>query len=886
MMAEDAGDFSFLDTVAERTLSRALNEYQGKYNVIFNSSPAFIFISRLKDGKILEINKASCNALGLSKENIIGKTSLELGIWTEEVRNEFYIILQRQGNVKNFELKFNNRNGKVYDLLVNAEVIELKKKPCLLVLAADISVQKSIDRRQKLANALLNIFNTESDFEHIFRKILHEIKENLKADSVYIKLLINNGLYDIIEAFNNQTFDVKKILSMSVKENSLQLNELEDSCSDCLCGKVLKDEDEIQKKYTTEKGSFFSKEMSSLWENEFKNIKDYDCASACDVKQYQSVAIVPVKTGKETFGLLQINYTQPDKLDEDAIRFFEEIASVIGIGLNRIIGEIKIEESETQFRTIYENSAIGIFRTKPDGTILMANPSLLDMLGFDSFEEFVAQRNMYDNYYTRSDRDEILSILRETGFFKGFDTNMVRKNGDIIQVRETGKAMCDKHRRILFIDGTIEDITLQKEAEKAIRESEMRLKEQNIEYEKLNKEYLTLNDELSESIEQIKKMNADLILAKDKAEESDRLKSAFLSNMSHEVRTPMNAILGFSGFLKDSDLDRERMGQIVEIINSSVNQLLTVINDIIDLSKIEAGQVIIDSEPVNLDKLLKDLYESFHNLAEEKGVHLLYNEEPAKIDGNYETDGHGIKKVFSHLLSNAIKFTEIGTIEFGYQIKGHVLEFYVKDTGIGIAPEHHQIIFDNFRQVDVSNTRKYGGNGLGLSISKAIVEKLGGKISVKSAPGEGSTFSFTIPYTTIVDERPVIEPVETENDNYLKGKRILVVEDDLNNFYYIEAVFDDKEVELLHAVSGKAAIEICKQNTDIDLIFMDIQLPGMNGYDTTREIRKFNVDIPIIALTAFVFQDERWKALEAGCNEYLTKPVSGDTLFKAVKRFL
>ncbi len=283
------------------------------------------------------------------------------------------------------------------------------------------------------------------------------------------------------------------------------------------------------------------------------------------------------------------------------------------------------------------------------------------------------------------------------------------------------------------------------QAEIALLQSEYPLKQQNLEYDSLKHEYVALNEELIESLKCIQRMNEALAFAKNKADESDKLKSAFLANILHEIGTPMNAIIGFSDLLMDTKVSEVRTKQFIQIINTSCRQLLTVISDIIDISKIDAGQVSIENELVNIHLLLKDIHTTYKKQVYKKEIELIYHAKPEFSQLETETDPNKVKQVLCNLLNNAIKFTQQGEVEFGFDIKCHVIEFYVKDTGIGIAPKNHAMIFDRFRQVESTIDRLYGGNGLGLPIAKALVEKLGGTITVNSKLEEGSTFIFTIP---------------------------------------------------------------------------------------------------------------------------------------------
>jgi signal transduction histidine kinase len=421
----------------------------------------------------------------------------------------------------------------------------------------------------------------------------------------------------------------------------------------------------------------------------------------------------------------------------------------------------------------------------------------------------------------------------------------------------------------------------------ALEESEQLLKKQNLEYQKLNTEYISLNEELSESLVQIQKMNADLIIAKNRAEESERLKSSFLSNMSHEIRTPLNAILGFSKFLKEPGLPEDKINSFVDIIDSSGQQLLTIIDDIIDISKIEADLIRISSGPVNINGLLAEIFQQFKKQCESKGLNLYYTDEYKDGTITVQTDEMRIRQILCNLLGNAVKFTQKGKIEFGYLVKENRIAFYVKDTGIGIAPEDQLLIFKPFRQVETTTIRNFGGNGLGLSISKALVEKLGGTISLESAAGQGSTFTFDIPYINRPGTNSLSRLItdKGKNQNWVK-KTILIVEDELFNYNYFQEVLSSTNVQILHAWDGKEAVEFVKKLSNISLVLMDIKMPVMDGYTATRLIKELRPQLPVIAQTAFAFSEDRKKALNAGCDNYFSKPIKKEAFIDVISNYL
>ncbi len=403
-----------------------------------------------------------------------------------------------------------------------------------------------------------------------------------------------------------------------------------------------------------------------------------------------------------------------------------------------------------------------------------------------------------------------------------------------------------------------------------------------------------------QDITERKEIEEDLIKAKEKAEESDRLKSAFLANMSHEIRTPMNGILGFAELMKEPNITGEEKQEYISIIEKSGTRMVNIINDIVDISKIESGQMQVSFSETDVNKQLEFICNFFRPEAEQRGLRISFQNTLAEKESVIQTDRQKIYAILTNLVNNAIKFTHKGSIEFGCEYGSGVVEtvhalslkkpksltFYVKDTGIGIRHEQLGIIFERFRQGSESLNRKYEGAGLGLSISKAYVEMLGGRIWAESEEGKGSTFYFTIPCTTGAEEK--IESKITILDNSTEKPahmlKILIAEDDAESAILLSKIVQKFNKEAFMARTGLEALEICRKNPDIDLILMDIQMPEMDGYEATRQIRKFNQSVVIIAQTAFALSGDKELALEAGCNDYISKPIKRKLLMETINK--
>lgn len=378
-------------------------------------------------------------------------------------------------------------------------------------------------------------------------------------------------------------------------------------------------------------------------------------------------------------------------------------------------------------------------------------------------------------------------------------------------------------------------------------------------------------------------LEKELIKARDKAEESDNLKSAFLSNISHEIRTPMNGIMGFSEMLTKRNISDEKRLQFSSLIQDGCRQLLGIINDVIQISMLDSDQVRIMMSEFNLNELMQDIYLQYRTSASTKNISLRFNSFDYKP--KILTDREKLKHIFSNLVSNAIKFTDNGETEFGYSIKGEEIEFYISDTGIGIKKELHEAIFDRFRQAETTDTRSYGGTGLGLSIAKGLINLLGGRIWLKSEPGKGTTFYFSIPATIIHKETelPFQDLLEITKK---QSPEILVAEDDEINFLFMQEVLNDINVYPVHAKNGFEALHLFKKHSTIKLILMDIKMPVMDGYEATRCIREIDPGIPIIAQTAYAMPSEIKELNRFGFNGIISKPIDKEKLESIVRQYL
>lgn len=523
--------------------------------------------------------------------------------------------------------------------------------------------------------------------------------------------------------------------------------------------------------------------------------------------------------------------------------------------------QAELAKSETKYRLLAENSADVIFTTDLDLHYTYVSPSVYKLRGYNSEE---VMQHTIEETLSPSSYATVIKVLSETmaelDASKAsqmdpvmLDLEMKRKDGSMVSTEVKATVLFDENNQPVSILGVTRDITLKK------------------------------------------KYELELIQAKEKAEESDRLKSAFLANMSHEIRTPMNGILGFAELLKEADLTSEKQQEYIRIIEKSGARMLNIINDIVDISKIESGQMNVSLRETNINEHMEFLADFFKTETENKQLQLLYKNTLSQKEAIIYTDSEKLYSILTNLVKNAIKFTNKGSIEFGVSILRNAhniadsqsrqseLLFYVKDTGIGIPQARLEAIFERFIHADISMKQAYQGAGLGLAISKAYIEMLGGKIWVESKEGIGSTFYFTHPYKN--ESKDGNEIQITVEKKAVKKLKILIAEDDETSMELISIVAQKFGKEFIKVITGTEAVEACRNHPDIDLILLDILMPEMDGWEATRQIRKFNPDVIIIAQTAYGLVGDREKAMEVGCSDYISKPIKRDKLVEIIQKY-
>jgi PAS domain S-box-containing protein len=525
---------------------------------------------------------------------------------------------------------------------------------------------------------------------------------------------------------------------------------------------------------------------------------------------------------------------------------FKNIEHVVNRNIRAWINIRKRIESEKQYHILFETMEQGVVYHDLNNYIISANPAAEKILG-------VSVKQMRG----RTSSDQAWKALNEDGSpcpGEYHPAVLALKTGYPVRDRVMGIYNPEKDAYIWILISAIPQF----------RHNE------NTPYQV----FTTFTD-----ITEIKRTESEFKKARDKAEESDRLKSAFMANMSHEIRTPMNGVLGFAELLKMPGLTDEKQRTFIDVIEKSGQRMLTIIDDLIDISRIEAGMAEIKNESTDLRKLLSDLLLLFMPESEKRGIALKSNIQLPSKEFFIEADKTKLAQVITNLLKNALKFTEKGSIELGCRINDHSnLFFYVKDTGMGITPALLNKIFERFRQGDSSD--KQEGVGLGLAISKAYIELMGGKIKVESEPGEGSVFSFTIPFNG--QEMPLTAQEVESPLSLLPCLNILIAEDDEISYFFLKESLSQKHIFTQRASNGQEAVDMIRNQSKINLVLMDIRMPVMDGIEAIKQIKKIKPETPIIAQSAFATEKEIHHSFEAGCDDYITKPIDIHVLLNKI----
>lgn len=510
----------------------------------------------------------------------------------------------------------------------------------------------------------------------------------------------------------------------------------------------------------------------------------------------------------------------------------------------RKMAEIALRKSEEKFRRIFENVQDVYYETSLEGLILEVSPSIVGLTkGVYNVSDLIG-KSMYEFYQNPDERGIITDILKNKGLVSDFEVILTDRENLVVPCAISAKLLFDPSGRPEKIIGSMRDITERKIASDALK------------------------------------------IAKEKAETSDKLKTDFLNNISHEVRTPLNGILGFAEIISLQDLSETERKESLTMLFESSNRLLNTITNYMDISLITSGSLTVNKKDFIPVLVLKRLFNSFETSCINRKLDLILDVPENSESIALNNDPEICQKILSHFLDNAVKFTEKGSINFGFQINTGKFEFFVRDTGVGINADSFRTIFDRFSKNNIDPYKVSEGSGLGLSIAEGMAQAIGGSIRLESELGKGSCFYLSVPVTRNVIEAGSSDVGKDPRKN-APTSHIIIAEDDETNFYYLNAVLiRETGAKILHASNGIEAIDLFKANPDVKLILMDIKMPLMDGFEATRQIKLIDKDVHIIAITAYAMSGDEDRIMDAGFNGYLSKPLTKKNLLETISPFI
>ncbi|MBS3777169.1 MAG: PAS domain S-box protein [Bacteroidales bacterium] len=1097
------------DKTEERRAERSCRESEEKYRITLNSIGDAV-ISTDTEGKILQMNEVARNMTGWSEEEAIGQPMEEVfhivNTHTGEITENPLDEVLRSGKIVDLakDTKLISKNGTEYQIADSASPIKDDDGNIhgVVIVFRNITERKRHESERRITLQLLQHMHTTNDLHELMSGITELMKEWSGCEAVGIRLKQGEDFpYYETRGFPDEFVHLENSLCEVDEQGEYVRDSRGSPVLECMCGNVIRGRTDASQPFFTEFGSFWTNSTTDLLGSTSEEDLQARTRNRCQGEGYESVALIPLRHGNNTLGLLQFNEPKRNCFDEEQIHLFERLASNLALAVSQHHTAEELQKSEEKFRALFENAPVGIFQTTSKGKLLMINDTMAHILDFDNSEEALAYYGDLSQqlYLYPERREKFLQLLNEEGKVEDFEyaaktckgrqiwlTMNARiantyPDGSLLiegfvaditarKLAEQGlaksnnkfKALVQQSSEMLFLhdldgrivefnraakkntgygqkelasmtvfdidpdaidrddqkkywqalsvndepvyfevrhrkkDGSIypaeviiskvvledqeyilalaRDITERKKAEKELKKTEARQsamianiadvlaimdKKGIIQYKSPNITRLfgwkpeeligsscwetvhpddreRLQDQFNQllqrkndttkveysyrckdntytpveltavnllhdpnvkgilvnyhDVSRQKMVEEELRNAKEKAEESDRLKSAFLANMSHEIRTPMNGIMGFSQMLREKEYPRDKQKQYLDIIYSRTLHLLQIINDLVDVSKIEAGQLTLNFQEFCLNDLLQQLYNIYKKELESREkphIQLLMDVALDNEHGVIKSDVNRFRQIMDNLLSNAIKYTHKGRIAFGYELQpSPYLLFYVADTGIGIPSEKQGIIFERFRRVEDSTRRVYEGTGLGLTISKNLVELMGGEMWVESRENEGTVIYFTLPYQQSEAGKKE-EKQNLKKERYdLTDKTLLIIEDDPTSREYLNEVLNTLGAGVIFAENGAEGLQAFEKKPSIDLILLDIRLPDINGIEIARRIREQNEKVPVIAQTANAMGGDRGKCIQAGATDYIAKPTDMEELLAMIIKYI
>ncbi|MDD4747861.1 MAG: PAS domain S-box protein, partial [Salinivirgaceae bacterium] len=814
-------------------------------NSIFRAAPIGIGVT--VDRVIREANPQFFEMIGYSKEEILGQNTQMFypNFETYQLVGENkYKQIAETGN-GTVETQWKRKNGEIIDVLISSTpIIPDQLSQGVTFIATDITKRKC---EEKILQAQVRLFEMVETFSknELILAALNEI-ENLTSSSISFfhpyneaKKEVSFGLWSA-----NAIHEFGDLLISQITEYSIDHAGI---WADCI------------------------RKRKPVIYNDYINL-DHKKGLPKNHITINRILTIPIIRNKSVVAVLGVGNKASDYNQSD-IEIANRLANLIWEVLERKNAEDQIQKLSVGI----EQSPTIVVITDKDGKIEYVNPRFTEITGYTRSEAIGnTPRILYSGRQSKKFYKDLWNTILNGENWTGEMVNKT-KSGAFYWESAVISPVKDSSGKLTHFIAIKEDITLRKENDLLLLANERKLKEQN-------EEYLAINEELTESNYKILNINEELIIARQHAEQSDKLKTAFLANISHEIRTPLNGIIGFTRMLCKPNFDQTKLSYFHQIIKNSSDQLLAIINDVIDIAKIEAGQIDVYEEEVNVNYEIEKALSVFSENARHKEIEIRAELALPDEMSILFTDKGKFNQVINNLINNAVKFTSQGSVTIGYKIVETKIQFYVSDTGIGINKKDQGLIFDRFRQVEIEETRKFGGTGLGLSISKAFVEALGGEIWVQSDAYTGSTFFFSLPYKDVLDSK-IPDVLDKNYIVNLQGITVLVAEDEETNKIFMTELIKETHATVLIAQNGVEAVAMAKKHRP-NIILMDIKMPEMDGLTATKLIKKEFPEILIVATTAYALSGDKDRFLTAGCDGYLAKPIIKEELMQTINQLV
>lgn len=812
-------------------------ENQELFQVLFSESIVIKLIINRQTGRIYKANQAACHFFGFSPEEIEG-LALE-NIMTTEEGNLWQKIQQADKNKRNYHnIKLQCKNNETKEAELYSSRIHLKDKNYQYLFIHDISEEKKQNKQLQQAKNELERQNLK------ISHLLQAAKTVLEFDDFKTTA---RKLFDSCKALTGAASGYVALLSDNGDENEVLF--LDSGGLPCSV------DESLPMPIRGLRGIAYT-EGKAVYHNNFMNSQHIKFMPEGHVVLH-NVMFAPLMVHQKAAGLIGLANKKGDFTEEDLeiISAFGELAA-IALCNSRNLEELTeakelAEEREKELNLTLDATMDGIWKWDFKKNELYFSPNYYKMLGYQPFE-FEAS---FENWASRihpEDKKQAISTAKKW---------LIQKEGNYFN---TFRFQCKNGGYLwLIANGQV------------------------VEWDKEGNALRMIGNHIN--VSEIKRYEKQLIAAKEKAEQSSRLKTEFLNNMSHEVRTPLNGIMGFTQLLAKKNITEDKQRYFTSIILDSSRRLLRIIDDILEVSSLETGSQQIYPASFDINELLGEIFVLYHAGVREKGLELRFQKKLDQKQAQVRSDRTKLFRILSCLMENAMKFTLKGYVELGCEIKKEILEIFVKDSGIGIRQEEQQNIFAPFNQEDKGKSRSYGGLGLGLSIANGNARLLGGEIKLESQKEKGSCFRLLLPYQMAKEKNPEKETEKLNGYKQTGPYQILVAEDEQMNFLYIESLlqeFSFFDYTLIHVKNGREALEKCLRNPQIDLILMDLKMPVLDGFKASSEIKKIRPDLPIIAQTAYSDEEAKKRAALAGCDDFISKPMEAEEILTVLKKYL